>query len=358
MDIVEDIKQQIDENRMELDLKGFYTSEIYYKMNNACIDIRYKVLFSLLTDQSLHWSILEFANSNYPWVSIQDYGVKLPMFYAHLQMDAFRKEKIIDLTSSNFYKILINNMLVNHEVFSDDFINHYINIDDLNTTVLWSLLANGLNASQENYGIIVLKCYLRLSEIKPLVFNRSLLDEENEEDDFGVEPRILFYKELLKNHFPTPDTISNMEVLEFFVQNNKILDTNTEDNDYYRIIVSLIGIFNTLSLSEQIYFGSNICKLLSQCDILFHASQTICHEFTDYVFDNYPVNEWFDRDFLNVDVYPYFCQKLLISSSSKDKILMRVLTDETNTLRIFPNINHYDVNNLVKKVIDGHISYS
>jgi len=397
MDIIESIKQQIDDyDKYMIDSKVDHTRELYAtfidnKMNlekldtyeifvkMKDIDILYRIKFSLLVDEALHTNMTEYAHSNYSWSLIQHYCGNLRNIHLPLPVESFSAEKLINLTSSRLYSVLLHNMLfMNYQCF-DTFVNYYHYIDDQNTKVLRDLLnvilhefnhdrcgrqqsgwriQHDQSSNSKNY-----VCYPQLSAIKPFIFNQNEIDE----DDSDIDAGLMLFKAIIKREFREISDISNMEIIDIIIQNNKILDyaggssliasvRGDYDHHHHKIVSSLIVIFPSLSLSEQIHFGSNICKFFSIYDILNHMNDG-SNEFTDYIFNNYPVSEWFDSNFSNIEyIGPYFCHKLLsVSAYLKDKIMIKALINESNVLDIFPDINNYDVNNLIQKIIDGKI---
>jgi len=352
MDIVEYIKQQIDENKTELDLDDFRESDIFEKMKDT--DILYRVKFSFCVHVGLQDVLLEYAESDYPWSLIQNYALIWPI-YENLSVKSFNEEKLIDLTSHDLYSRLLHNMVFENNLYLDHFINHYRHIDDPESSVLWDFLEEIFE--RENISIPSLKCYLRLVEIKPLVINQIEHDRHqdtslHDHDSFNIESKTIYYNGVVRRTFPDED-ISNIDVMKNIIRIN---DSSGEYDDHSTITKALIIIFPALTLSEQTYFITHICQISSIRRILKSMNTEVyCEEFIDSIFDNYPVGEWFD-DPNNVifDLNPYFCHKLLLSSPHlKDKIMSRLLTNQYMVLKVFPDINSYDINNVIQRTIDG-----
>jgi len=336
MDIVGSIKQQIDNGETRINQGIFTDFEILNMMKEEEIDIRYWILYKILVDQYINQNDIDkFADSDHPWALIQDNHNIRFLHNCIIDIHMVRPEKIIGLTSLSLYKFLFGSILKNQQEPPDEFINHYVNIVDNETRMLWYILDIAIYSH-------LLKCFLKIIKIKPLVFAES---RDYYDDDF-VNNVNESKSDILSEYFPDVNNIDNMSVTDIF---------DTKDVKKYTIR-EIMKMFNSLSMSEQIKFGSSIRQCLSDKELLDEICDTLCRLFVDFAFDNYPIAEWFDKYYNEINISSYFGKKLLATNSKlKDKIMFRALRNSRVITLIFPDITQYDVIRVIHKAIENQL---
>jgi len=104
-------------------------------------------------------------------------------------------------------------------------------------------------------------------------------------------------------------------------------------------------------MSEQIKFGMNLRQYLTDRDIFQITCDAFSYTFIDFIFENYPMVEWFNKYHDKVHINSYMGRKLLISNSHlKDKIMYCALRDST-IIDIFPDITHHEVIVFINQII-------
>jgi len=356
-EIIESIKKQIDhgktkidDGKTKIDQGNHHDYDILGAMYHFKTDILYRVVYKLIIDSYFldHDEMIEYANSDHPWSLLQNYSIRYSLLHC-LDIQWIRSEKIIGITTINIYGFLIVNLIESGVECSEEFINLYGNVDDPNTNILWTLLE--MRKFHKRNGIFFLKIFLKLIRIKPLVFCQKLNDEIN-----IIEMNYKYYSEDNYINLLKKEIVGKYMKDVTDIEKISITDIFDLDNIDKHFVKKCVKVFGNLSMSEQIKFGVNIDKHLTDKHILGEICVSRDFIFVDYIFENFPVCKWFAQYYELYPIDSYFGKKLLsIDSELKDKIMFSALYDNRVLGEIFPDITQYDIVTLVERNVEKYI---
>jgi len=400
--------QQI--NELETHLEKIY-SEAYEKDEKIATTMFYddkKDILEILNfkkDRKIHLKkneILQFARSDYPWHMLSQYLVShieerdevkrligtfrvdgMLWNYYVIMLEKFQDQKsllvyivssdtcttakLTDLTDPVFYYDLLEanlNLTYKDESYSNDLINHYEFIEDTTTSVLWKLLSFAIfsfskdqkNTKTKN----LLKVFLRLCEIKPLVFQKS--------DGLKMYPHKYNYDLYNANekHIKEKHTYMTFDQKIDYI-NNKIKASKLRDKKSFldETLVYMSLRFDNLSPEQQVIFADKLYELIQSYGMFRIILEYEIDSLQKYFFEHYPVGHLYsfiyDEHVITSHMNVHFAKTLYEFSAhlkNKNKIFFSLLKSKKinchhDLSKIIPDMTINDIMEFVQIFING-----
>jgi len=335
------------ENIKAMERNGCNISEIVAYKTEKCIQLSTN-------------DFVQFFESDFPLELIQEINCS-SLNYVLSKNEYFREDKLINITNESFYWELLHcNVRDQINNYSRHLVNHYKNIPDEKTFVIWELLATIFNLSERNVNCCF-EIFSVFIENRELFFDQlsdqTAVDQKNEANKI-----MMYFFKQYRDRALSFETIINT-INDIFVELGRKLNRY---DDIIDKIPYIIVMFNDLSMSCQIDFVHKLHEWLSEIDILSIISPYIhCHgaqSLQDYLFDHHPLDEWYlnenNSEFNlsnNIILMKKLSRKFPYLKNTIIKSMIRSHRADTLST-VFPDITHNDVVEVVKEFIRDHTS--
>jgi len=405
-----------------------HNHDIVETMRKDGVDILEIVNFSLQNNVDLEKSDIDaFAVSDYPWSVLtqhleinpitKNYGLLFFTFEHPIKSindHSCRPEKLVKMTDPILYYYLLDANIKHHETHSIDLFNCYDQIIDPESIVLWRLLSKGMTFMPTHTALTkkFLRVFMNLAVNFPLFFHqhegnefksrvKTELDYKPKLD--GVIKKVFRHETLEFNQKYIHTKFIAYENMTFMGKINHIntifikhgrrfnfdYDTNfpefaefaefAEFDDEFDIrkvrqkIIYLAYKFNVLDQQEKQMFVTKLREWTTDYDILRMILEYETELLQNYLFEHYPVNEWYNNNYTKkhivINISVKFAQKIYQTSPElKNKLIFTILRSHDMTHKfltgvsiseilpfVIPDITHNDITQVVQIILDDGV---
>lgn len=280
-------------------------------------------------------SFEKFVELGYPWVLLE--GMNLIGIHFIKFNESWYCEKMLEgLTNIDIYIVLLKNIAYKRLLLSNEFVNHYLFINDPEGKLLRTLIREGLDFdNNESTNLIYLEIFMRYSEIAELKIIPKIKEEQT------VDYRIKL-AEIVVDLFH-----ENFEVSE-------LLDRFDQIKNDRKMLIMISKNYDMLCLSDQVRFVNLLSTEISKSQLFNVISKTnnLCfmevwnNEFIKKNFIEYKYINSMSKEFLK-----YLSVKL---PDLRNDILLNMLKNMYDDViyYVYPDITHNEIVETIKERIE------
>lgn len=334
------------DNKDYKNLKHDDYSKMRCLMEENNIDIKYQLVYRAINRPDFYFFV-EFGESNQPWNLIE--GIEYNILNPEIKTEWLIPDRLQGLKCPKLYLLLLEGCLLHNHELTNDFINHYHEIEG--QIFLKLLMYARINPYVE--GKLYYEAFLKLIKIKEFVLETPVDMVEELEDEFHIDHRF------------SENVINDMSFDEKIHQIMLNIDNNykwQKKRPYFlnSSIRHLAKHFDKFNIENQVKFINRVLIWLDEMNIFMIMSENSCETFCDTIIDKIPILKIYRKYYHLTHSSYHFATKIIgMDNSLVDYVILSHLAflDCHEIYKIFPHLCVNDIIRVVEAIVNTDAFY-